>query len=267
VNRGVDTTLEVFRDRDLSLCRSLLYEALSLGFIRPSERTCQSLVEPDAVAALAEAAALVDDERSTQLARATLRLANRTTGGSLDSLTAIYERLFGHTVRGSIPAYETEYGRDTPFQKPQELSDIAAFLRAFGLAVNPGKHERIDHISCELEFLAFLARKEAHAIEIGDAGMRSETHKAARSFLKDHLGRFGPAFARRAISADPGGFYGDLAALCLAFVTSECARLAVPLGPETLRLRAPIDDQIPMACGGPDSCLPESCDLGSEERS
>lgn len=260
------------RARDAALCRSILYEALALGFRRPSARTLERLGTPDAIAALAEAAAFLDDEaprpaadRRAGLAGRVRALAAPPVGRGLETLELSHLELFGHTVRGPVPAYETEYGEDTLFQKPQEMSDIAGFLAAFGLVVDPLKHERIDHIACELEFVAFLARKEAHAIESRDAAMQEETRRATRLFLKDHLARFVPSFARRVVAADPAGFYARMAQLCLDFVWTECERCGVSAGPEMLRLRLPIDDGAPIACGVPDGCgIPGPCGPSGE---
>ncbi len=252
------------RDQDLALCRSVLYQALSLGFRRPTPRTCERLADSQAIEALAEAAAHIDVHEETRLESLARRLIVSEPECEAVAPATSYERLFGHTVRGPIPPYETEYGEDTLFQKPHEMSDAAGFLRAFGLALDPHRHERIDHISCQLEFLAFLTRKEAHAVECGDEAMLSETRRATRLYLKDHLGRFAPSFARRIVETDPGGFYGRLAALCLAFVTLECERLAIRSGPQTLRLRAPVEDTAPMACGTPDACVPGACGTENE---
>jgi TorA maturation chaperone TorD len=145
------------------------------------------------------------------------------------------------------------------------MADLAGFLAAFGLRVDPQGHERVDHVACELEFLAFATRKEAHAIETGDAAMREETRRATRLFLQDHLGRFFPAFAQRLRSADGERFHGSLAALGTAFVASECARFGVATGPETLRLRLPIEDMAPMACGSADGCAPGACPTDERE--
>ncbi|MBI1950834.1 MAG: molecular chaperone TorD family protein, partial [Acidobacteria bacterium] len=192
-------------------------------------------------------------------------LAGASDARAVGTLTASHLGLFGHTVRGPVPAYETEYGEDTLFQKPQEMSDIAGFFSAFGLVLDPHRHERIDHISCELEFMAFLSRKEAHALEAGDAEMHRETRRAARLFLRDHLARFAPSFARRAAAVDPSGFYGRLALLCLDFIKAECDRHEAPPGPEMLRLRLPIDDGAPLACGAAEGCgVPGPCG-GPEE--
>ena len=142
---------------------------------------------------------------------------------------------------------------------------MAGFLLAFGLVLQARHHERIDHVSCECESLAFLARKEAHAIETGVGSMLEETRRATRLFLKDHLGRFLPSFARRVQGVDPGGFYGRLAQLGMDFLRAECERYDAPSGPDMLRLRLPIDDGAPMACGAPDGCgVPGPCGAPGE---
>ena len=242
-------------EQDIALCRSILYEALSLGFRPPTGETCRRLGAADAAAYLARAVELIDPD----LAPRAHDLASATGATSPETLECEYRRLFGHTARSLVPAYETEYGADTLFQKPQEMSDIAGFLRAFGLTVDCEARERLDHISCELEFLAFLARKEAHSIEVVDDAMRRQTRRATQAFLKDHLGRFAPSFSQRVIQQDADSFYGKLAALCRDYVKVECHHFEVSLGPETLRIRLLLDDLAPMACGGPDDCVPGSC--------
>ncbi len=246
--------------RDVALCRSLFYEALSLGFRPPAGGAPWRFGSAEAAAALAAAAALLDADARAVLETKVRALVSHDDLSDPAAQEAILLGLFGHTGRGTVPPYETEYGDDTLFERPQELSDLAGFLTAFGLRLGPATRERIDHISCELEFLAFLARKEAHAVETGDAEMAEETRRATRLFLRDHLGRFLPSFAHRVMRADPDGFYGRLAGLCLEFVRGECARFAVPIGPGLLRLRLPIEDQAPMACGsaggGVDGCAP-----------
>jgi DMSO reductase family type II enzyme chaperone len=251
------------REVDLALCRSLLYGAISLGFLPPNAETRRRLGRADALEPLARAASVLDAESGTQLASRLRTLATGPAAERPEEWSATYRRLFGHTARGRVPPYETEYGDDTLFQKPQELADLAGFLGAFGLAVDPSAHERIDHVSCELEFLAFLCRKEAHALECGDDPMWLETRRAVRLFLSDHLARFVPSFTRRVQREDADGFYGRLAALCQELVRSECARLEATLGPGTLRLRVASDDGAPMACGVDEACAQGACPAAS----
>ena len=141
------------------------------------------------------------------------------------------------------------------------------FYNAFGLTLNCAAHERLDHISCECEFLSFLALKEAYVLEQGDKETRGEINKAQKLFLKDHLGRFLPTFAQKLGDADPSGFYAALAQLCLSFANQESARFSIPLGGANLTLRPADDDRVPMACGSgtecaamPGACMPERAD-------
>jgi TorA maturation chaperone TorD len=138
------------------------------------------------------------------------------------------------------------------------MSDLAAFFRAFGLALRPDACERPDHLACECEFMLFLARKEAHALQTGAAAMLEETRQAGRLFLREHLGRWAPAFGRRLGREGAGDFYGALGDVCALFVTTECRRAGVTAGPELLRLRSADGAEAPMACASSSDGAP-SC--------
>jgi TorA maturation chaperone TorD len=225
---------------DLALCRSAMYEALALGFRPPTAETVKRLILDYHNRALAEIAMMMLEAGSLSqgkesLAHRVRQLSECNDARNLESLESSYLFLFGHTAHPKVPPYETEYGEEALFQQPQELADIAGFAGAFGLKLNTS--ERIDHISCECEFLSFLTRKEAYAIEQKNAEMLEETCKAQRLFLKDHLGRFVPAFVKMLNRENPDGFYAALGNLCYDFIRLECARFNVPLGSELLRLR------------------------------
>lgn len=225
-----------------------MYEALALGFRPPTPETARRLMSSEGVRALAAAAVALDDAWGSTLASDVGRLA---TPDDPESLSASFRRLFGHTARGRVPPYETEYGDDSLFQPIQEMAHLAAFYLAFGLLLAPTSRERIDHVSCECEFLLVLTRKEAYAVERGEQEMLSATTRAVRIFLRDHLGCWAPAFGLKLAREDREGFYGALGTLCAAFVRQECARLGVPAGPELLRLRSTASADVPMACGPP----------------
>jgi TorA maturation chaperone TorD len=228
------------REVDLALCRSAMYEALALGFRPPTAETVKRLILDYHNRALAEIAAMMVEtdspsQREVELPRRIRQLNECFDARNLESLERSYFFLFGHTAQPKVPPYETEYGEEALFQQPQELADISGFVSVFGLKLN--NPERIDHISCECEFLCFLNRKEAHALEANNAEMLEETRRAQRLFLKDHLGRFVPAFAKMLNRENPKGFYGALGNFCYDFIRMECARINVSLGSELLRLR------------------------------
>ena len=226
-----------------------MWEALALGFRAPTRETVARLASDEGAQALADAAAVLDAQGGTDLASRARGLARTGVWDRPPLLENSFRHLFGHTARGPVSPYETEYGEDSLFLPAQEMADLAAFYRAFGLTLNAAAHERLDHISCQCEFLLILARKEAYAYQQGDHSLLDETRRASRLFLRDHRGRWAPAFGRILAQADRDGFYGVLGDLCRAFVTQECARLGVTAGPEFLRLRSPQPADAPMACG------------------
>lgn len=227
------------QEADLALCRSAIYEALALGFRVPTAETVERLLTEQQNLALAEIALALDAgsprQRKENLAFRVRQLIQCSDARNLESLESSYRYLFGHTAHPKVPPYETEYGEETLFQQPQELGDIAGFFSAFWLKLN--SCERVDHISCECEFLCFLTRKEAYALEQNEVSMLDETRKAQRLFLTDHLGRFAPSFSKLLSREDSDGFYGALGNLCHDFIHLECTRFNVPLGSELLRLR------------------------------
>jgi DMSO reductase family type II enzyme chaperone len=231
-----------------ALARSILYEALAIGFRAPTASAFARLAHSTGRTALLDAADEVGGQPLAACAAAVI--AGEAEG--YERLATRHRRLFGHTARGKVSPYETEYGEKDLFQQPQDLADLSGFLQAFGLELRRDAHERVDHVSCECEFLSFLARKEAHASEVQDPEMHAETLRAERFFLRDHLARFTPAFAHGLEREDRGAFYCALGALLLAFVSSECSRLQVNLGTAGLRLRIEIEDRLPMACGESD---------------
>ena len=238
---------------ELAFCRAPLYSALALGFRPPTEEAIARLTTAQNAAALGEAAAIVDSDGKLGLVSLVQAVAHAGAAGA-SVLMASYRALFGHAARGPIPPYETEYGNEALFQQPQEMADLMGFYRAFGLTVRVEGHERCDHISCECEFLSFLALKEAYAFEHRDPDMLESSRKATRLFLRDHLGRFLPAFAGKLRREDRAGFYGMLVQLCLAFIELESHRFDVPRGAASLGLRPIDDDRIPMACGSGVEC-------------
>ena len=255
--------------RDQAICRSVLYGALSLGLHYPTEETLSVLRAEDSRLALWDAASFLmatgggaEDARAASSERAPADIVARVqdwvaTFESLshEELLARFEKLFGHTARGTVCPYETEYGQEGLFEQPRQLATIMGYYQAFGLTTRTEERERADHAGCELEFLDFLCRKEAYAIESGDEAMRSETRKAQRLFLKDHLGRFGRAFARMLREQEPDGFFGRLGDLLFAFLTWEYGWLRIEPGAVVLPLRSAEDDAVPMACGGKEDLI------------
>ncbi len=241
---------------DLALARGVLYRVLAGALRHPTDETIASLQSPDGRATLRAATRELDDcaRGGDTLEPAAERFASATTL-SLDAAERAYARLFGHTARGVVCPYETEYGAAAPFQQPHALADIAGTYRAFGLQPRPSLDERVDHVGCETEFMGFLAVKEAYGVQATAANVGGATREtlevtqgAARSFLTDHLARFGLAFATQLEREDPAGFFGAVGALLAGVIRFECARLEVAPGPVSLELREAEDPEAMTGC-------------------
>lgn len=260
MNISESNTVQDSSDIDAAYCRAALYSALALGFQAPTAETLARLLTEECRLSLIGTAKMLYPARAPDLISLIEKFPD-SADDSVAKISSCYRELFGHTARGPIPPYETEYGNEALFQQPQELGDLMGFYNAFGLIVKPGQHERADHISCECEFLMFLALKECHALEQDDREMLAETRKAQKLFLRDHLGRFLPTFATKLIRHENSGFYGLFGELCLRFVSAECARFSLPSGAANLGLRPAEDDRVPMACGSGSECaaMPGAC--------
>lgn len=193
-----------------AMVRGGIYRLLSVAFLYPTEEVLRSLSRLE-----------TRDERLEQHRFWTL-LSSLQSHVSLDALQAEYRQVFGHTISQECPPYETEYGSAHLFQQAQRLGDIAGFYRAFGLEVSDRAKERLDHIAVELEFMGFLAFKEAYALSHHGEEKASICREAERRFLEEHLGRWAPLFAKLLGRKAQEGFYRELASFLEAFITSEC---------------------------------------------
>ncbi len=165
------------------------------------------------------------------------RLALRPLSNLVKDLQTDHVRLFGHSVRGACPPYELEYDRGEIIQQTAELADLAGFYTAFGLQLADSAFERPDHAAVECEFMGVLCAKEAWGLETGEPALAESCFDAQRLFLRDHLARWFPAFARRVETADPIGLYGRTALLAREIVNEDCRRFEIDVGPQWLELR------------------------------
>jgi len=235
-----------------ALARSLIYGRLAAAFRYPSaEGLHPALFSGESFACAAEVL-----DAPADIGALLERVRDRLEAATPDEIEARYVELFGHTVRGACPPYETEYGETRgATHVPHDLSRLATFYGAFGLRASQQSHERVDHVASECEFMQFLAYKQAAAEEAGDDRLVEATEKAEHVFLSAHLGRWALAFYRRVADCDPGGVYEAIARLGVAFVKADCERVGADAGSDRLRLitRSETRDDV-FDCGTPDEC-------------
>lgn len=231
------------------MARSFIHRFLAKAYEDPMPETWRWLTQAQTIYALRAANVFVGQ---SVLSNANT-LINALQPGGLDSFLNAYLAAFGHAARGSCPLNEIEYGdiKADPLFQPHRLADLAAFYRAFGLEVTEDAGERQDHLCLELEFMCVLAVKEAYALEYQlDSDQLAQCRNAQKNFLREHLGRWTPAFARRLAAATNDPALHALAEFTRAFVENECVCFGVSPGSEELSLR-PVDEATERAC---DSC-------------
>jgi DMSO reductase family type II enzyme chaperone len=234
---------------DIAVARAFIYRFLAQAFRDPTPEVWRSVNDSQTHDSLRAGAAVLGDSTLPGMESFISSLAPDV----FESFLAAYLVAFGHAARGSCPLNEIEYGeiKADPLYQPHRLADLAAFYRAFGLEIADDAGERHDHICLELEFMCVLAAKQAYALEHQlDEHELALCRDAQGKFLREHLGRWTPAFARRLAAGTNHPTLQALAGLTRSFVESECARFGVQPGSEDLILR-PVNEMAERMC---DSC-------------
>ena len=244
---------------DLAVARSFIHRFLAKAYEDPTPESWGWLCDAGTRESLQAATQVVAASReSSAILPDSLKASFRSLSAALSRDAAprffdAYVATFGHAARGGCPLNEIEYGdiKADPLFQPHRLADLVAFYRAFGLEVTEDAGERQDHICLELEFLCVLAAKEAYALEHQlDADQLAQCRDAQKKFLREHLGRWTPAFTRRLAAATNEPSLRALAEFTRSLIESECIRFGVNPGSEELSLR-PVDEAADRMC---DSC-------------
>jgi DMSO reductase family type II enzyme chaperone len=234
---------------DQAMARSFLYRFLAQAYQEPTQDDWKQLIDRNCRTNL-EAAVRALSAKTSAFKESARLFYSQFQPEIFEAFLDAYHAAFGHAARGSCPLNEIEYGdiKADPLFQPHRLADITAFYRAFGLELSEAADERPDHICLEMEFMCVLAAKEAYALEHQlDAEAMSVCRAAQKGFLREHLGRWTPAFTRRLARMAIGTPLGALADLTRTFIESECANHGIPAGSEDLLLR-PVDEASESVC-------------------
>ena len=151
----------------------------------------------------------------------------------LSDLQDEHRRVFSNVITLDCPPYETLFGNDHIFAQAHVMGDIAGFYKAFGVELSRDIHERMDHLSVELEFMHFIAYKESYARCHDGAEKTQIVVDAQKKFVKDHIGRWVPLFAKMLVKKADYGFYRYMADLAADWIDFDVAYLAVNPQPYT----------------------------------
>lgn len=182
------------------IARSALYSFIARAFAFPTE---ERLAAHRDTAGPLLSLVTTSDERVDRL----LTDAVGALSGPGESLRRAHTAAFPPIESQDHPPHESAYASGDIFVQTDVMADVAAFYRAHGLQVGGRERERPDHICTELDFMGFMAHKEAHALEALGPDEVEECRRTQSHFLRDHLGCWGPAFGQRMSAFAPEGPY------------------------------------------------------------
>jgi TorA maturation chaperone TorD len=139
-----------------------------------------------------------------------------------------YNRLF--LVKPKVPPYETTYLKLTGQSQGMIGADLSGIYGSAGLVVSPEMNELPDHIAVQLEFMSFLCKKESTALQENNQPDLIAAQQEQRSFLNNHLARWFPSFAKKALEeANSDLLYRQVVETTFGFLRNELGILNVSL--------------------------------------
>ncbi len=182
------------------------YSFLSKALDYPTSDSLKKLVNPELIEALASYQDTLKDEepsasqlrtalsdfRSQMLEAAHLYSSQES---YLLELQKEYTRLCHASKPRLLPLFESVYREGKLLQ--QSTVEVARLYHRAGLKLSESFSLPPDHISLELEFMAYLCSQEIEAIEKNDALALNKAKELQLKMLTEHLRFFVLAFARR----------------------------------------------------------------------
>jgi TorA maturation chaperone TorD len=228
---------------DRALCRSKLYLLVSWGYLYPEDDEFLDYLQSGefvedgrtALEGLRKELRNVGGEESEERLQAVAAhfdtieawISSEGENWNIQELRDEHRRVFSNVIALDCPPYETLFGNDHVFGQSYVMGDIAGFYSAFGLQLSPDIHERLDHLSVELEFMHYLAYKESYAILHDGAEKLKTVIEAEKKFVKEHIGRWVPLFSGMLKRKADYGFYKILADFTSDWMAFDIAFLGV----------------------------------------
>ena len=204
--------------------RSRVYAAFAEMFEYPDEEYVEAVRSGTLAEALREVLANVDPSLVEGADSNWEALSNA--GDGEDDLAVEFTRLFDVGASGPpCPLYGGLYGG----ARMKTMEEAVRFYNHFGLTLSESPRELPDHLTTELEFLHFLAFREAQTLEQGDDP--GAFQRAQRDFLARHLGRWIPKMREKMERGNPMPFFLELVRQLERFIVNDGAHLVGVAGP------------------------------------
>lgn len=211
----------VDEDEVRAVARSRAYAIVSAAMDFPDSALCCAIQNGE-----------ISDALRATLASVNIALLDETDWSALadtageDAFAIEFTRLF--EVGSSGPPCPL-YGGVYDGARTKTVEEAIRFYNHFGLTLAEDPREPPDHLITELDFLHYLAFREAEALhEDADAG---PYRRAQRDFVARHPGRWVPRLAARLERTHPLRFYRELVSLLARMLKHDERYLVRVTGP------------------------------------
>jgi TorA maturation chaperone TorD len=202
---------------DLARFREATYQLVSQTFLYPKEERLE------AVAAVADELWKASDALAPLAFyvrwRELLGVLRQVDQQDARAIQGRYVSLFAANSTG-VPCqpYESAYREASGEGTGWVLAQLEGTYAAAGVSVAGTTGEMPDHVSVEMEYLAFLCGQEAEAWEQERVNEASAALGKQKRFLGRHLSVWFPLFARRVAAADSDGVFRTISEGAQAFM-------------------------------------------------
>lgn len=215
--------------------RAMVYSILAQALSSPSDALC-SAVREGALSVLLGVA--LDEAPPAHRRMIEPGLLESFTSISGDesfpgAILAEYTRLFSSNLH--CMQYEADYLGRNAENSVHVIAAIASMYSTFGVRLADTVGERPDHIAVELDFMNFLAAKEAYASDKSQVANAGLCRRAQVYFLSKHLARWGRMFASNLAQVTTEPFYRSICELLDRFLAAETRYFKIeitPVGPQ-----------------------------------
>lgn len=174
---------------DLTDLRCDTYRLMSTLFLQPDEHVIEGVLELSSY--LGNLNHLASEYAFYPEWLALLNHAQSLSSAQSWELQDIYSSLFAPgVVNGPIPLFESGYSDLDPVGVGQMIGELEQNYASAGLEVSSASIQGADHISVELEFMAYLCDREADALESADSEAAIRAVDTEWNFVANHPARW-----------------------------------------------------------------------------
>lgn len=196
------------------------YQLLGMAFAYPNSFVAHAVKTGEFRDDLVAAAITADSELEAAFAPRSGALVLNVEN-AMEALEADYLSAFElDAPKRVVSLYEGSYAGG--YDRSAILLEVKSFYQHFGLAISDKTREAEDHLAAELEFMQFLAIKQA--IAEADNTDSAPYRRAQRDFLERHMAVWLPRLAIAVAEVD-SDFYRTLAWLSAAVVERHLVAL------------------------------------------